>query len=223
MVDICKLSSVSALAEQIISARLALSPHRTLLVGISGIDGSGKGYITRHLEKQLREARWNIAVIAADDWHNLPNICIGSRNPVEHFYEHALRLGDMFEQLVVPLCEQGSVDIVADCANAKATVYRKRRYNFRGIDIVLLEGIFLFKPAYRDHFNLKIWIDCSFATALQRAIVRAQEGLSPAETKRAFETIYFPAQQLHLERDQPNEHTDVIFHNDIVPDGGNAG
>ena len=103
------------------------------------------------------------------------------------------------------------VDIVADCANAKATVYRKRRYSLGGIDIVLLEGIFLFKPAYRDHFNLKIWIDCSFATALQRAIVRAQEGLSPAETKRAFEAIYFPAQQLHLERDQPNEHTDVIF------------
>jgi uridine kinase len=87
----------------------------------------------------------------------------------------------------------------------------------------LLEGIFLFKPTYRHYFDLKVWIDCSFATALQRTIARAQEGLSPAETKRAFETIYFPAQRLHLERDKPREHADVIFDNDIVPDGGNAG
>ena len=67
---------------------------------------------------------------------------------------------------------------------------------------------------FRNSSDLKVWIDCSFASALQRAIVRAQEGLSPAETKRAFETIYFPAQRLHLEHDKPREHADVIFDNE---------
>ena len=84
------------------------------------------------------------------------------------------------------------------------------------IDILLLEGIFLFKSAYRDKFDLKVWIDCSFDIALHRAIARGQEGLPPAETKHAFETIYFPAQRLHFERDQPREIADVVFNNDTA-------
>ncbi len=80
--------------------------------------------------------------------------------------------------------------------------------------IILLEGIFLFKPAYQHQFDLAVWIDCSFETALQRAIARGQEGLPAAETKKAFETIYFPAQQIHLTRDHPRETADIVFPND---------
>ncbi|PYJ37059.1 MAG: uridine kinase, partial [Verrucomicrobia bacterium] len=86
-------------------------------------------------------------------------------------YEHAMRFDEMFDQLIVPLKENRAVSIVADCADAKGN-RRKHSYEFRKIDIVLLEGIFLFKPAYRRHFDLTAWVDCSFATALKRAIAR---------------------------------------------------
>src|SRR5713226_5478286 len=85
---------------------------------------------------------------------------------------------------------------------------------FLNIDIILLEGIFLFKEMYRDHFDLKVWIDCSFATALLRAMARGQEGLPPQEAKRAFETIYFPAQRIHLARDNPRKAADIVFTNE---------
>jgi len=81
------------------------------------------------------------------------------------------------------------------------------------IDIVLLEGILLFKPAYRDHYDLAVWIECSFEAALERAIKRGQEGLPPTETIRAFKTIYFPAQRIHLARDNPRDAADIIFLN----------
>jgi uridine kinase len=77
-----------------------------------------------------------------------------------------------------------------------------------------VEGIFLFKPQYRKYFDLTIWIDCSFPTALARAISRAQEGLSPANTIAAYETIYFPAQRIHLAQDEPRDHADLILEND---------
>ena len=67
---------------------------------------------------------------------------------------------------------------------------------------------------YRDHFDLKVWIDCSFATALRRAMARGQEGLLPHEAKRAFETIYFPAQRIHLARDNPSKAADIVFTNE---------
>jgi uridine kinase len=207
------LEDVSVISA-IIEKREAISPQRALLVGISGIDASGKGFITQKLAEQLRTGGWNVALICADDWLNLPKVCMNSVNYAEHFYEHAIRFDEMFEQLIIPLKQTRGINLTADCADAKATAFRKERYDLRNIDVVLLEGIFLFKPAYRHHFDLSVWIDCSFERALERAIERGQEGLPPAETIKAFETIYFPAQRIHLMRDNPREAADIIFVND---------
>ena len=54
----------------------------------------------------------------------------------------------------------------------------------------------------------------SSETALERALQRGQEGLSPAETIRAHKTIYFPAQRLHFARDNPRAVADMILCND---------
>jgi uridine kinase len=210
------LDSADDLASQIVAARMNAPRERALLVGISGIDGSGKGFVSARLEKRLRELGWNVALLSADGWHSLPNIRFSADNPARTFYERGLRLDEMFEQLILPLRNNRSVDVIADYSDAEAIVHRTKRYLFRNVDIVLLEGIFLFKPAYRDHFDFKVWIDCSFDSALQRAIVRGQEGLPPAATERALQTIYFPAQRLHFEADEPRQAADVVFNNDAV-------
>jgi len=197
----------------IIAKRRVTPAQRALLVGISGIDASGKGFITEKIAQRLRESGWRVAKINADDWLNLPEVCLGPCTPGEHFYKHAMRFDEMFDQLIVPLKQNRAVSFVADCADPKGN-RRKHRYEFREIDIVLLEGIFIFKPAYRRHFDLTAWVDCSFGTALKRAITRCQEGLSPAETIRAFSTIYFPAQRIHFARDNPQGAADFIIRND---------
>ena len=103
----------------------------------------------------------------------------------------AIRFDEMFEGVILPLRGTRNVNVESDFTEETATTFRKHRYAFRNIDIILLEGIFLFKPMYRDHFDLKVWIDCSFAAALRRAMARGQEGLPPQEAKRVFETIHF--------------------------------
>jgi uridine kinase len=202
---------VDAIAQK----RGAVAPDRAVLVGISGIDGSGKGFVTANLARALQAKSLSVALISADDWLNLPDVCINSDNFREHFYQHAIRFDEMFERLILPLKQNRGINITADCADAKATTFCKHHYEFRNIDIVLLEGIFLFKPGCRGYFDLKIWIECSFETALQRAIARGQEGLPPAETMKAFETIYLPAQRIHLARDNPREIADIIFANEL--------
>ena len=47
------------------------------------------------------------------------------------------------------------------------------------------------------------------------AIARSQEGLSPAETVNAYQTIYFPAQKIHFERDCPQTAATAIIQNDF--------
>ena len=197
-----------------IAARRAEVPaDRALLVGISGIDASGKGFITEKIAQRLQELGWRVATINADDWLNLPEVCLSQHKPTEHFYDHAIRFDEMFDQLIVPLKKNRAVSFVANCADAKGN-RRKHSYEFRKIDIVLLEGIFLFKPAYRHHFDLTAWVQCPFDIALERALERGQEGLPPAETIRAFTTIYFPAQRIHFARDNPQGAADFIIQNE---------
>jgi uridine kinase len=120
----------------------------------------------------------------------------------------------MFSELVLPLRDRRTHRLVAQQAEETATAYRDRLYDFRDIDVVLVEGIFIYKRAHRSCFDLAVWIDCSFETALERALRRGQENLPPAATVAAYETIYFPAQQLHCRRDEPRRLADGVIVND---------
>jgi uridine kinase len=77
------------------------------------------------------------------------------------------------------------VDLVADFAEETATVFRPHRYRFADTDVILAEGIYHFKAAHRPVFDVAVWIDGTFETALERAIARSQEGLAPVATVQA--------------------------------------
>ena len=190
-----------------------LKNDRALLVGISGIDASGKGFVTAGLAEDLVNRGRRPAAINIDGWLNLPHIRFSQTDPAENFYERALRLEETFERLILPLKRDRSVRLVADFAEETATSFRKHEYVYNDVDIILLEGIFLFKKQFVDYFDLRIWIECSFETAMERAVARSQEGLERKETIEAYETIYFPAQRIHFDLDQPQDAADLTLSN----------
>jgi len=202
------------LVARILGQRAAMPEGRSLLVGISGIDGSGKGYVAKQIEARLGQHSIAAANINADGWLNLPDTRFNSIEPAKHFYENAIRFDELFAKLLLPLRDHRSVDLVVDLAEETARNYRKHAYSFKSVDVVLVQGIFLFKREHRKVFDLAVWVECSFPTALARALARAQEGLSPAATIRAYETIYFPAQKIHFARDNPRKTANLIIDND---------
>src|ERR1051325_1506038 len=206
---------IAELVREILQRRANTPETRSLLVGVSGIDGCGKGYLATQLQAHLALHGVIPAILNADGWLNLPEKRFDQCAPAVNFYENAIRLDEFFDQLVLPLRDRRSIHLEADFLEETAADYRKHSYDYEDVSVVLVEGIFLFKPPYRKYFDLAIWIDCSFPTALARAIDRAQEGLSPANTIAAYDTIYFPAQRIHLAQDRPREHADLIFENDI--------
>jgi len=209
------MKSIDEVVHKILEQRANVPESRSLLVGVSGIDGCGKGYVAAQLQAHLALRGVIPAILNADGWLNLPQTRFDQSAPAINFYENAIRLDQFFTQLVVPLRDGRSVHLVADFVEETASDYRKHIYDYKDVSVVLVEGIFLFKPQYREYFDLAIWIDCSFPTALARAIDRAQEGLSPANTIAAYDTIYFPAQKIHLAQDKPRENADLIFENDF--------
>jgi len=206
-----------------IGATRARTPaERAVLVAVSGIDGSGKGYATERLARLLQARGLNAVGINIDGWLNLPHRRFSQDRPAEHFYEHAIRFDELFADLVLPLRGRRSHRVVANFAEETATRYRPHVYEYADVDVILLEGIFLLKRAHRAHFDYSIWLDCTLETALERAVRRGQEGLPPAETVRAYETIYFPAQRIHFERDRPRAAASAILANDSRLDGAAA-
>jgi uridine kinase len=197
----------------ILDRRAKSDSSRSVLTGVSGIDGSGKGFVANRIVQRLLTQRLRAVVISGDGWLNLPTQRFNMCNAGPHFYENAIRTDEMFEEVILPLKKKRSHSGVMNFVEETATTYCDKPYAFENIDVIVLECIFLFKRRYRHHFDLAIWIDCSFETALERAIHRAQEGLSEAETVRAYETIYFPAQRIHFDQDQPRETADLIIDN----------
>lgn len=216
------MQNLDTICDRILGKQRQVPPARSTLVGISGIDASGKGYLTAELAEELRRQGLHAAVLNVDGWLNLPSQRFNPVEPAQHFYEHALRLDEMFADLVLPLRDQRRVRICMEFVEETAIAFQRRTVEYADVDIVLLEGIFLFKRPYRAHFDLRLWIDCTFDTALQRAISRGQEALSPDETVRAYRTIYFPAQELHFQLDNPRACADAVIVNDPALHGRRA-
>jgi uridine kinase len=208
------MQGLDEVVARIVSKRKALTERRCLLVGVSGIDASGKGFVTRQLEAHLKQHSIATANVNIDGWLNLPTKRFSPIEPGQHFYENSIRFDELFDQLILPLRDNGCIELIADFTDETAENYRQHTYSFQNIAVVLVEGIFLLKRKYRKLFDLAIWTDCSFSTALRRALERAQEGLSRTETTRAYETIYFPAQKIHLQLDRPRESADLRINND---------
>jgi uridine kinase len=132
----------------ILVRRKEIPADRALLVGISGIDASGKGFAAAKVADSLGKGAgisdpgYNVALIDADGWLNLPHVRFDRENPAQHFYQHAFRFEEMFARLVLPLQDRRSVDLEMDFTEETASNYRKHRYQFRDIDIILLRRNF---------------------------------------------------------------------------------
>lgn len=208
-----KLEPISRIVDAI-AVRAATRPGEgSLLVAISGIDGSGKSTIAPRMVERLEERGLHTVLISLDAWHHPPERRFSKEDPAQHFYDHAFRFEELFRLLLDPLKQNRSVQLTVELTRLPENDFRRVTYDFRDVDVILLEGIFLLKRELRRNYDLAFWIDCPFETALRRALARNQEGLSPEEIIRDYETIYFPAQWIHLERDDPRANADGILDN----------
>jgi uridine kinase len=205
---------INTTVERIFARRSRVPAQESMLVALSGIDASGKGYLTERIVAALQENDMSAININMDGWLNLPSRRFNREHPAEHFYHHAVRFEEMFDQLILPLKKERSICVEADLVQETSIDYYRHTYNYQDVDVIILEGIFLLKQAFQKFYDLSIWVECSFETALERALQRGQEGLPLAETIWAYENIYFPAQRIHFSLDDPRMAADEILIND---------
>jgi uridine kinase len=200
-------------SERIVREVLKLGSSRAYLVAISGIDGSGKGTFAEALDRALRVSGIRTAVIGLDAWHQPKSIRFSDHDPGGHFYARAFRFDALFSTLVDPLRARRSMETMETLLDLATDRTYDHRFDLRDVDVILLEGILLFKRELRDRYDLSIWIECGFDVALERALRRNQENQSREELIRDYDLIYFAAQRIHLERDDPRAFVDIVVDN----------
>ena len=189
-----------------------LSPF-TFTVAISGIDASWKGFVSEKLKLLLEDAGLKVALKRLDDWQMPKSISLVKQQAAENFYYNSFRWDALFSQVILPLQEKHRLQLQFATVQMEADDIVLSHYDLHDINIILVEGIFLFRKEFLENWHYKIWVECSFEKAMQRALERNQERLSTAQLISDYQTYYFPAQQFHIEKDQPKENANIIFDN----------
>lgn len=186
----------------------------TFVLGISGIDGSGKGYVSINLKSSLEKMGYTVHIENLDGWLELPRIRFSDITPAETFYEKGFRFEELIKKVLKPYRINGKVKEKVHYIQETWSDLIVKDIEINNVDFFILEGIFIFKNRLLPYIDYKIWIDCSFHTALERAILRNQEGLSKNEIVETYNTRFFPAQEIHINNDNPIEKADLIFVNE---------
>lgn len=214
------MNTIGSLAGAVLRKKESYTGDRLFTVAISGIDGAGKGHISRLLQEELERQGLAVANINIDPWQNPIPVRLVKEDPANNIYHTIFRWTDFFEQLVFPLQGNRRIRLETKGIRSDADEYYPLVYDHPAPDILLLEGILLFKREYLSFYDYKIWIGCSFETALQRALERNVEQLSRERLIHDYEVYYHAAQRLHIQKDHPEASADLIFENDPVASAG---
>jgi uridine kinase len=200
-------SSGPSVLETIIATRRRLG--RTTAVGISGIDCAGKSTLARTLARDLRAAGEDAVVIGGDDF-NRPR-AERSTLPAED-RDYGFDYGELIREVLVPSRRGDRVEARLRVKDWDEDAWEERDFVVEPGAVVLLEGVFLFRPEVVPFLDLKIWLDIGFDDALERALVRDADAMGgPDGVRERYATRYFPGQRLHLERDRPHEAADLVL------------
>lgn len=186
-------------------------PH-PLRVGINGVDGSGKTYLADELAAVIQDR--TVIRASIDGFHNPREVRYQKgRNSPEGYYYDSFNEQELIDVLLKPLGPSGNriyktavfdhksdgrVDAPTKTANTD--------------DILLVDGIFLFRPELQNYWDVKIFLDVPFATSIERAVERDGKGRESDEMKMQHER-YVPGQELYFAESRPKEQAHIIIDN----------
>lgn len=182
------------------------------VIGISGVDASGKTEFANRCSRYLQTVGVKNAVVHIDDFHNPLAIRARGANEIDAYYDNAFNYKRLITELLMPM-KSGSVDKTITCLNIKTDKYDTPiHYRIDADTIVLLEGVLLFRPPLLEYIDGKIFLDITFDTVIERAIARdvPLHGMAIIDK---YKHKYIPIQKRYLLEHNPKENCDILIDN----------
>lgn len=187
---------------------------KNILVGISGIECSGKSTLADKLKQLLEKKKIPTKIIHGDDF--LFDKETRNKNPKQDigYYCETFDYNKLFTELLIPIKNNTLFESKLCLLDWENDIYSKFKFQTNQPTIILVEGVFLFKKDLPKIFDLSVWIDITFELGMQRALNRSRDknyyGNSDAILQRYTERFH-KGQKIHLKLDKPIENCDFII------------
>ncbi len=204
------------LIQKIADVLLDLKTETPLIIGINGIDGSGKTEFAKQLA-QVLSAKTDrpVVTISIDGFHNPRQVRYAKgRGSAEGFYRDSFNLEAFKSHVLEPLRNNKGTYVpqIFDVRADESVIVEPQLVTSDAI--VLVEGIFLFQTELAAYFDFKIFLDVPFAVALQRMLKRDRALYTSREEEiELFETRYQAGQLIYFAEARPKEQADVVIDN----------
>ncbi|MFC2036211.1 hypothetical protein ACFLUJ_08875 [Chloroflexota bacterium] len=187
------------------------------LVGVDGVDASGKTTLADKLVYRLKESSRQIIRAPIDGFHNPRAVRYrkGRYSPIG-YYQDSFNHQLLIDKLLKPLSSGDSE-------------YKEAAFNYRIDDevnmpskkankdaILIVDGIFLFRPELLDFWDIKIFLDVSFEVTVLRAVKRSKDRISLGSEQEIIDQYsrrYIPGQKLYFQKANPQEKADILIDN----------
>lgn len=181
-------------------------------IGINGVDTSGKIMFTNAFSRFLDGMNVKNQIIYIDDYHNPSAIRMQGKDEIDAYYKNAFHYSQLIDEVLLP-AKSGVVDKVVCCLNLNTDKYENEIYYYIDEEnLILLEGVLLFRTPLIEYIDEKVFIDVSLETVMKRAKQR-DVPIYGEEFLQKYERKYIPVQKRYLEEYQPKKMSDFVIDN----------
>lgn len=196
-----------------VAARLPVATtDDCVLIGIDGVDGSGKTTFANDLADVLRETRASVIRISGDDFHHLREHRYrqGLYSSIG-FYEDGFNYDQLREDVLIPLGKGGTRRFNAKHHEHVADVILDKDWQLAPPgSTVVLEGLFLHRPPMDEVWDCSLFLDVPFEITVARM---AERDDSDRDIEHPHVARYVGAQRIYFERCDPRSRADIVIDN----------
>ena len=178
-----------------------------LIVGIDGVDGSGKTRLADELAARMPASR-RVVRLSIDGFHQVRERRYRrGRTSPEGFWLDSYDYTRFREEVVEPFRRGRGTYLPAGHDLASDTPLTGPRCEVPRGSILLVDGIFLHRAELRDVWDLTVFLDAPFEESVRRMSVR--DGL-PADPGAEENARYVGGQQLYLSECRPADRATIL-------------
>jgi phosphoglycolate phosphatase-like HAD superfamily hydrolase/uridine kinase len=182
---------------------------KAFVIGIDGIDGSGKTTFAEALETYLKLKDVPTQLIHLDDFHNPEAIRYAGTDQPDNYYNKSFNIGLIIDKLLAPIQKKQPVSLKLKTLDWQTDKYdNERKYIIKPNTMVIFEGVFLFRKELASYIDLKVFLDIPFEESKKRATVR-----DPQANVARYDKKYLPAQAKYLKEYPPSKVVDIVIDN----------
>ncbi len=207
-----RASWAGELTDRVLTLRDGLA--RSVSIGISGVDCSGKSTLAEALRLRLEAGGARTLVLAGDAFTRPTTDRYREADAGLGYYRDSFDYSELFD-LVLPAVRRGVAErLLLRVSDWERDTWREQPLVLEPNTVVIVEGCFLFKDGDERAFDLSVWIDLPLDRVVERALRRAQDlermG-GPEGVRERYGRRYLPGQALHLERDDPGRRATLVL------------